>query len=575
MKQLLYILLCLSVLLPFLSCKDYLEKAPGVDVTEDTIFSSRMQLETFVAGTYYWGLLSDLPHWDARDKNDCFSGAATDECEVAMTWYWTQGWNTGAMNPTNTLDRRFDSHWTALRRVNTIIDLIDNAKFNDPAYKKQARGEAEFLRAYNYMQLFIKYGGVPIMRHRFALDDNFKLPRNTVEEVVDFMVEDCDHAIADLPSPTQYGSNERGHATRIAALALKSRILLYAASRTFNTGTPYMDYGANNKLICYGDYKEERWADAAEASRIAIEEAREAGHHLITDQGTDKNYQYMWETPDNPEIILAEKSKGECGPWHFPWGPQIPSSCSGFGQGVSLTLNFMKLYEKKDGTPQVWDINGGNDLMKKYGELDPRFAQSVAYQGQKWNKDKLIMDMTWEQPDQGIPAGVDKCIGGAWVHKPVPYSVSSTQNAIPNGIIFRMGELYLNYAEALNECHETPPAEAYEAIDTIRLRSGMPVLPRNLSKEEFRERVRNERAVELAFEGHRLWDLRRWEEADTEGVMKGDMYGIKIFKIDGVSNEYRYEPYVFEVRSFKPAMYRHPFPQGEMDKLYLIQNPGW
>ena len=102
----------------------------------------------------------------------------------------------------------------------------------------------------------------------------------------------------------------------------------------------------------------------------------------------------------------------------------------------------------------------------------------------------------------------------------------------------------------------------------------MPKLPRNLSQSEFRERVRNERAIELCMEGHRLYDTRRWEICEQDGVMRGNMYGIKIYKIDG-SKECRYEPYVFEVRTFTKKMYRHPFSTGEMDKGYLIQNPGY
>lgn len=107
----------------------------------------------------------------------------------------------------------------------------------------------------------------------------------------------------------------------------------------------------------------------------------------------------------------------------------------------------------------------------------------------------------------------------------------------------------MSYAEALNEYYDVPPEEAYDAVDEIRGRVGMPKLPRNLSQSEFRERVRNERAIELCMEGHRLYDTRRWEICEQDGVMRGNMYGIKIYKIDG-SKECRYEPYVFEVRTF-------------------------
>lgn len=548
------------------SCDDFsnfLDKAPGVDVTEDTIFSSKVHLETFMAGTYYYGVTSDLPHWDGRDKSDCSTDAATDQAEIAMTWYWTQGWNSATMSSTNNLDRRFTTHWLAIRRTNIILNRIDNATINDDDYKRQVRGEAKFIRAYNYFQLFQKYGGVPVLDHLFSLNENLNVPRSTVEEVVDFIVKDCDEAIADLPSI--YPTSLRGRVTSVAAMALKSRTLLYAASKTFNTATPYLNFGANNNLICYANYDVNRWKKAADAARLVLEAASAAGVELITDQGVTKNYQYAWEINDNKEIILAEKSKSTCWSVHFPWGPMIPQSCGGFGGGMNVTFNFVMMYEKKDGTPQAWNMNGGVDLMKKYSELDPRFAQTVTYQGQPWNINNPILDLTEK--------GRDACISGAYAHKPVPYAVSTDMGVVPNGIIFRLAEFYLNYAEALNEFYSTPPAEAYDAVNIIRQRSGMPPIPANLSQTEFRDRVRHERAIELAFEGHRLYDIRRWEIA-VDGIMSGSMYGIKINKV-AQTNEYQYTPFVFEQRTFKTPMYRNPFPQGEINKGYLIQNPGW
>lgn len=566
MKKLIYISLSLILILIFSSCNDFsnfLDKAPGVDVTEDTIFSSKVQVETFVAGTYYYGVMSDLPMWDARDKSDCSTDAATDEAEIAMPWYWTQAWNTASMSATNTLDRRFNTFWIAIRRTNIILDKIDKTPFNDDQYKKQVRGEAKFIRAYNYFQLIEKYGGVPILDHLFSLSETLNVPRSSIKDVVNFIVQDCDDAIVNLP--TVYPTSLRGRVTNIAAMALKSRTLLYAASKTFNTATPYMDFGANNKLICYTNYDVNRWKLAADASKQVLDAAQNAGVSLITDQGVTKNYLYAWEINDNNEIILAEKSKEACWVWHFPWGPSIPQSCGGFGGGMDVTLNFVKLYEKNDGTPQTWDMNGGADLMKKYNELDPRFAQTITYQGQAWNKNNPILDLSVN--------GRDACITGAYAHKPIPYAVSSDMGVVPNGIIFRLAEFYLNYAEALNEYNTTPPAEAYDAVNTIRQRSGMPSLPSNLSQTEFRNRVRNERAIELAFEGHRLYDIRRWEIA-VDGIMSGNMYGIKINKI-AQRSEYQYIPFVFEQRTFKIPMYRNPFPQSEINKGYLIQNPGW
>ena len=566
MKKLIFIVFCvLLISLKFTSCDnitDFLEKPPGVDITEDTIFSSKNNVETFVAGVFYQNLMNDMPHWDDRDKSDCFTSAATDECEIFPTWFWTQGaWNSGDMRPGNTGDRRWDTHLKGLRRANILLERIDDAPFNDPAYKQQVRGEARFLRAFTYFELFRKYGGISIVDKRLNASDDLLIPRSTVKEVVDFIVSECDKAIVDVP--VTYPSELRGRITKAAVAALKAKTLLYAASTTFNTDRPYISY-EHNDLICYGNYDRNRWKLAADAAKAAIDEATKGGFRLITEYDVSKNYQYIWETHDNEEIILAEKTKGMRYSGHFPWGYMFPS------QGYWLIHNFTKLYETKQGTPAPWKDEGGDDLMEIYENLDPRFKQSVVYQGGYFNVQFPQMDFSVNGRDVPKGAGVE---GALW-HKPMPYILSATPNmgAIPNSIIFRMAELYLSYAEALNEYENTPPNEAYDAIDLIRVRSGMPKLPRGLSQAEFRERVRNERAIELAFEGHRLFDIRRWEIAN-DGIMKGAMYGIHIYK--GTGTQCSYKPYVFETRTFKQSMYRHPFPQSEVNKGYLIQNPGY
>lgn len=142
-------------------------------------------------------------------------------------------------------------------------------------------------------------------------------------------------------------------------------------------------------------------------------------------------------------------------------------------------------------------------------------------------------------------------------------------------IVFRVAELYLNYAEALNEYYDNPPAEAFQAVNLVRARSGMPAFDNALTKDEFRQKLRNERAVELAYEDHRFWDIRRWMIAENEGVMQGKMYGLKLSPIVGQPNKAHYVPYVFERRSWSRRSYLHPIKQIEIDKGYLKQNPGW
>jgi hypothetical protein len=160
--------------------------------------------------------------------------------------------------------------------------------------------------------------------------------------------------------------------------------------------------------------------------------------------------------------------------------------------------------------------------------------------------------------------------------------------------LFRLNEAYLNYAEAKNEVDGpgvassliTPTAEnnispvsAYDAVNIIRRRAGMPLLPPGLSKDEFRQRVRNERDIEMAYENHRFWDIRRWLIAEEEGVMRGKFYGIEITKnagkAAGADDEFRYRPFIFRTRSFNKNMYLHPFVRTEFLKGGIVQNPGW
>jgi len=136
---------------------------------------------------------------------------------------------------------------------------------------------------------------------------------------------------------------------------------------------------------------------------------------------------------------------------------------------------------------------------------------------------------------------------------------------------YRLGEMYLNYAEALNEA-AGPTSEVYTAIKKIRTRAGMPELPAGLSKDQMRERIRNERAVELSFEEHRFWDARRWKTG--ESALGGPIYGVEV---TGTSPAFQYKQILVETRVFNPkSMYLFPIPQAEIDKnLGLTQNPGW
>jgi hypothetical protein len=333
----------------------------------------------------------------------------------------------------------------------------------------------------------------------------------------------------------------------------------------------------NNKLICYGNSDQNRWKLAADASKAVLDWAAANGCSLLNGYGVDHNYEMLTILNDHSEVILANKAKtnfnGANGTWDIDdrmmsilTGKWAGSSYS--DGGVNVPMNFVKLYEKKDGTPQTWNTSG-DDLKQKYAELDSRFGQTIGYHGGKWGDRVGVLSMF---------AGSQHAVNGHghWMRKLTMWdTMSSSQKRYVNWMVFRLGEFYLNYAEALNEFNSAPPAEAFAAVKAIRERSGMPEFPTGMTKEQFRQKLRTERAVELSYEEHRFWDIRRWLIADTDGVMKGQFFGLKVS--DAGNGNVGYEQYVFENRTWHTKMYLHPFQQTEINKYAgkMPQNPGW
>lgn len=576
------------VSISFGSCNidEFLEKPPGGDVTEDTIFSTKRDIETFLYGTYTYGMHSYYPYYSNNsyinpNPSQSMTAGITDEAEIAGTFFNCQYWNSASIQSNNIEfqeDRRFSMRWTAIRRCNTIIERMAIDKVLTQAERDQFTGEVLFIRALNNFEMFKRYGAMPIVDRKLQVDDEQKIPRATLEEFVNYIVADCEES-ARLLKNVRYTSAQRGRVTDVAALALKARTLLYAASPLFNTTTPYISGTAEqNAMVCFGNYSEKRWSDAAAAALEVINEAPKHGFQLLNTGEPEEDYRRTWNTNDNVEIILAEKYKGRVGRWASPYNVfasiYVTASTSWGNATMCVPHNFIRKYEKMTGEPQTWNEVGvaGDDLMEKYAELDPRFRQTVAYQGSRW---------TSEVPEVQVHTGgthsVTENLTGAFMHKHLPTQWENGSYYTPNGMLFRVTEAYLNYAEALNESQNSPSDAVYEAINLIRARSGMPALPKGLSQSQMRERIKNERDLELCFEDHRMWDIRRWMDAEKDGVMQGDFLGIKVERISGsgITAKCNYELFVFEKRSFNRNMYLHPILENEVNKGYLLQNPGW
>lgn len=595
MKNIVKIQIC-TILLLLASCKkidNFLEKAPGVDVNENTIFSSVAQLNNFIPTLYRYGINSGFGQ---RGNNNAISttgnnasnygmiAGITDEGRseagfVEQNVSVTSG-NISAQNIINQEDYRYGTRWILIRYVAIMLERLKDVPLIDPAYAKQVEGEAKFLRALNYFEMVKRYGGVMLVDKRFNVGDQINIPRSSLQDSFNFIIKDLDDAISLLPATVP--SNQYGRASKGAALLLKARTLLYQASPLFNTTTPYMNFGANNKLICLGNNDPNRWKLAADASKATLDWAASSGCALIDNVAqrnpsyvsgtpTTGNYKASWETYGNSEIILSENFEGPINMDNFPWLSIRPYSFGGYWNSTEVLFNHIKKYEKLDGTPQTWPTNGGPDVMTKYAELDPRFRQTVAFNLSYYNKDLPSLALYAGGKQNSANSGV---FTGNFLKKYWPDALanSASYSLTPQWIVLRLNEAYLDYAEALNE-FSGPTTEAYNAVNTIRARSGMPALPSGLSQSDFRTRVRNERDVELAFEDHRFFDIRRWMIAENDGVMKGNMFGISVTKNGSL---YSWVPVLVETRSFQHQFYLHPFPYNEVLKgNNLIQNPGW
>ncbi len=572
--------MCFLLLSGFLlSCnKDFLEKPLSSDVTIDTIFSTKVKAESFLWETYRTSVPQGFPHdWGADGRENHHDGmyasmlmAASDEGDVYDSWPSSNVHNVGSWSPNYNAEDQFGYHYKGIRNASLFIENIGRVSDISETEKQQMRAEAVVLRALQYSELLKRYGGIPLVLHSLKATGNVKIPRSSFQECVDFIVKSCDSAAAVLPQT--YPKASRGRITSGTALAVKARTLLYAASPLHN-GTPYLD--DQKKLTGYGNFDVQRWQLAADANKAVLDWAADNGVELVkTHADPAMNYEAAIAQTDNSEIILANKGEGSWGDW-WPMTGQflMPRGFYGGWYGHGVTLQHAQKYQTTAGVDQVWDTQGSfAEFVQKMQEMEPRFQQSVFYSGGKWN-DELGVREFFKRSNGSWTGGAP--VNGVGFMKKF-LTRDRWGDTYQQWIVFRLAEFYLNYAEALNEV--TPmAAESYSALNKIRERAGVPLIlpadPRYNSQEKLRAAIRRERAVELAFEEHRFFDVRRWKIAGEEGVMKGQMWGLNVYEQADGSKIYKKEP--FENRVWEDKMYLYPIPQSEIDKGYVIQTPGW
>jgi hypothetical protein len=597
------------------SCKKtFLEKPKGGAVTVDTIFDTRNQAQYAVAQMYMLCVRGYFP----ETYDGCRPEALTDQLYIIHPAYdWasntvnTGSYITGNMSADNNCDYGFGSdngagfywHYKGIRQANLVLKNIDKVADADNAWKTDTKGQALFCRAIQHYELFRYYGGVPIVTKPLDGTVKIAIPRSSVQSVVDSVVKWCDQAASMLPATRP--SADYGRVTKLAAMALKARILLYAASPLYNTpagmkgdvsGARFND--TRDTVLAYASYDKERWNKAAKAAKDVIDNAAaggvslfNTGHPLTTGEtyATLGDYESVWNVFANPELILVNTSNqvpGAGGGWGdgSAWGQYLSSKLRLAQWGVknNVPIEFIQQYEKQDGTKWTMPANGTDlPVDVEAWKLDPRFYQTIAYDGKYYSSQRGILAY-YKKGDYGTDGNLASSDAGVDGYATETYKfVARVDNMTDNHFawpVFRLAEFYLGYAEALNE-YQGPGAEAATYLNKIRQRAGMP--DKNPATiDAFRDAVQNEETIEFAYEGHRYNDLNRWLKAKT--VLNTVLHGIQTTARNvGGQLKRTWTTVPFVTRVFPAKYYYVPFPSTEISLRYLGnsswdgQNPGW
>jgi hypothetical protein len=501
--------------------------------------------------------------------------SASDEAEEVSVAEAIQNFNIGNWNQYSNPDNVWEKNYKGIRTANDFTQIADTITWyewklsNPTAYNERVfrtkmwLNEMYFLRGFFYFELIKRYGGVPLIKEKLnvvtSLDSIKKIKRSSFADCVDYIVDQCDTAakyLAVTQAAADYGAPTKG-----AALALKARTLLYAASDLYNKS------GNSDPVLGYTDgNRQQRWIRAAEACKAVLDMAP-ATYTL------NASYPALFQLGSalNKEVIF-ERRLGTSNTFE---AANYSIGFNGGNTGTCPSQNLVDAYEMKDGSKFDWS----NPLhaADPYANRDPRLAMTVVLNNSTFNKRTIEL---WEGGIDGLPLNRASKTG-YYLNKYVTQNLDLTKNQTyyHQWICFRLTEIYLDYAEALNEAYGPDDKSTYtltarEAVNMVRARAGvaMPAIPLGLTKDQFRDRLRNERRVELAFEEHRYWDVRRWGIGTS--AFNEDLRGVKI---TNTGTGFTYSPYVVESRTFKPEMDLYPIPYEEVLKSNgnIIQNPGW
>jgi hypothetical protein len=574
------------------SCNsDFLNTTPADSLSETAVWADPNLVELFV-NEMYRGI--------GHGHHECEVGSMTDESHFIHN-YGTNQVVASLITPSdigqwaedNQNAYRWPKVYGYLRNANMFFENIDKVPFKDEEWRSRLKGEVHFLIAFYYHNLVRTHGGVPIITKTYGLNDNFEVPRNSLKECIDYIVKNCDEAAALLPVK-QEGAN-LGRANKAGALAIKSRILLWAASDLAHVAW-YGSYSNPEFVTIPGD-RAAAWTAARDAAKAVIDLNEFSLEQTTGDPFTD--YTALFIKKSSPEHIFSRyfiKSNGwdsEDSNTHSPLynGPNGYAAWAGNTPIQALVDD----YEMKDGTKFSW--SNPTQAKAPYENRDPRFYATILYDKAPWRKRPATLvanDPIGLISIRTVYAGLDRNSAktpgldtregpqqtwnggytGYYLRKAIditvdPEFVYDGANQEVPWTFFRLGEIYLNYAEACIELNQDAEAKVY--INKIRARAGMP--PITETGDALRQRYRTERRIEMAFEQSRYFDVRRWLIGST--TQNKQTKGIVIDEFSDGRVEYATRE-VGQVRGWNERTNYLPILQDEMNRnKLLIQNPGY
>lgn len=609
MKRILIFLFVTGLLSGIYSCQKTFLQKPNTSGTTTlaTVYSSSNNAFSALMQCYRGSLIQGWP--GGIGFNHGALASISGERSRGYSWHGTYNIVNTGLNANTVNDGgdsggadNFGANFTNLRANFLVSENIIRVPDMSATEKAHIRAEIAGLNAYRYMSMFIRYGGVPIITKSFLPTDNLAIPRSSLQKTLDYTLHLCDSAIAALPDKwpaNSTGADQTGRLTRGAALAMKAKTLMFAARPLFNSASPYLA-GSDNSLICFGANDGTRWTAAIAANEAVLTWAAANGYALINTGGgvnipnsnAMADYGKATSTPNNSEVILAYKSDnanqsdgGSSGKWFNMsnyWNADRYDT-----DNVGMLSNFLGNYYKADGTDQSWPQPGdgqhpGSEFLSKIAAMEPRFLADNM--GPGFSAANNPGDQNWgvSGVGRGIVNGSNypNASYGKGDATPTKFYYHAGARLWFEMPLFRLAETYLNLSEAYNEAGNT--AKALQNLNMVHNRAGLPSITET-DINKLRSIIQREWAIEFYNESHRYYDVKHWKMIGIEnGIIGGAMRefqfteaGLPNGNLPGTISAVNYYDAVVYQTYWSPKMYLEPFPQSEVNKLVIKQNPGY